>query len=130
MESNKSLYNLEWDTNPTKTKGSCGTYLKAFYNNIYYKAPSIDAFKGITIGYETIYEVIAFRLCNYFGFECIEYTLDYTLINFANKVIPAYISKSYNFKKLKISIRLYLSILFNNIKSSSDIFCSFIFLKL
>lgn len=116
MELNKSLYNLEWDTNPTKTKGSCGTYLKAFYNNVYYKAPSIDVFKGITIGYETIYEVIAFRLCNYFGFECVEYTLDYTLINFANKVIPAYISKSYNFKKIneqKISLEDF--ILLNNI---------------
>ena len=97
------LRNLDWDTNPTNTNGTGGTYLKAISGSgtdrLYYKLSNYDSFLGQTIGYEAVFELIAYRLAKLLGLNCLKYNLVRALINVQGAEQESYICISKEFKK-------------------------------
>lgn len=97
------MTHLVWDTNPTKTLGTGGTYLKSIdstYNPLrYYKMPMYDNYLKQCVGYETIFEVITYRLCQLLGIESLKYDLLYASICIDTVELFAYITESVDFKK-------------------------------
>lgn len=104
----KDMSYLEWDTNPTKTLGTGGTYLKAIDRNNgktkYYKMSMYDSYLNKVVGYESVYEIIVYRLCKKLGIK----SLQYRLIKAKIKVnrgkeneakLIAYITESEEFKR-------------------------------
>lgn len=87
---------LNW----SKTKNSSGTagsFLKAFYNNEYYKLSNYDQFKGI-VGHESINEYVVSRLLDILDIEHVSYNLVNADIVIDNKALNTYVCISKDFK--------------------------------
>lgn len=99
----QNMIHLYWDTNPKNTSGTGGTYLKAI-NNVngvlhYYKMPAYDNYLKECVGYETIFEVVVYRLCKLLGIESLEYNLLDADVIISNNIVSAFITDSEEFKR-------------------------------
>ena len=99
----QNMTHLHWDTNPRNTSGTGGTYLKAI-NDVngllhYYKMPAYDNYLKECVGYETIFEVVVYRLCKLLGVDSLKYSLIDADVTIDNNTISAYITDSEEFKR-------------------------------
>lgn len=87
---------LNW----TKTKnssGSAGSFLKAYYDNKYYKLSNYDQYKGI-IGHESINEYVVDRLLDILKIDHVHYELVNADIVIDGKKYNTYVCISEDFK--------------------------------
>ena len=92
------LKHLVWDVNPTGTKGTAGTFLKAYEAPYYYKMSAGSIVGGI-YGHEAVNEVIVSRLLQALGIECLQYTGFVAETQVRGVSITTYVCKSKEFKK-------------------------------
>lgn len=91
---------LTWDKNLNELdNSSCtgGTFYKAFHDNIYYKLSNYDNFVNKFIGYESVFEVIVYKLVQILGIPTLRYELEKAIISINNVEQETYLCKSYNF---------------------------------
>lgn len=93
---------LNWGLNKF-FPGTAGTFLKCIdtENGIryYYKLSNFDIYNNITIGHESINELIVSRILNLLDIDHVHYQLINAKININNKNINTYLCKSADFKK-------------------------------
>lgn len=97
------MTHLSWDTNPTKTVGTGGTFYKAIDTidgvQHYYKMSSFDKFTMSFTGYESVFEVIVSRLCELFKVHSLRYNLIHAKICINGRTLTGYITDSAEFKQ-------------------------------
>lgn len=96
------LRHLIWDMNPSHTKGTAGTFLKAIDINSspvrYYKLSAGDTISGI-YGHEAANEVIVSRLLDLLGIPHLEYKGATSRIVLVDRERVEYVCYSDNFRK-------------------------------
>ena len=97
----KDLTKLSW-TKTRESSGTAGSYLKSFsYQNgkkVYYKLSYFDPQKEV-FGYESINEIIAYRLMQQLGYNCLKYFIANAKIIVNGKEYITPLVYSYDFKE-------------------------------
>ena len=78
--------------------GIAGSFLKAYYDNTYYKLSNYDAYKGI-FGHEAINEYVVDKLLDILNIEHVHYELINADIIINNKKYNTYLCASKNYRK-------------------------------
>lgn len=110
------LRHLKWDTNPSGTKGTAGTFLKAFDENLVptrcYKLSTGDTLSGI-YGHESANEVIVSRFLDMLSIPHLHYDGAYSRIILGGKEHLAYVCWSDSFRnpgESKIALDTYFAL--------------------
>lgn len=110
------LRHLKWDTNPSGTKGTAGTFLKAFDENLvptrYYKLSAGDMLAGI-FGHESVNEVVISRFLDMLGVPHLHYDGAYSKVLLNGNEHTTYVCWSDSFRnpgESKIALDTYFAL--------------------
>ena len=98
------LQGLKWDNIESNNGTTQGTFPKAIINTakgkVYYKLSRCDTYSNEITGYESIFEVIVYRLCKEMGLNCLKYDLVHGKIILPNNIksIETYLCVSKDFR--------------------------------
>lgn len=96
------LRGLKWDGSDDANGSTQGTFSKSVVDTpkgkVYYKLSRYDSYLNQITGYESIFEVIVYRLCKELGLDCLKYSLIHGLVNVSGKSIETYLCASKDFR--------------------------------
>lgn len=107
----KDLTYLKWST-IRNSSGTAGSFLKAYYNDTYYKLSNYDSYKGI-VGHESINEYVVDKLLDILKIDHLHYELINADIIINNKTYNTYLCASKNYRdsnETKIALDTYYAV--------------------